>query len=229
MPDHHLHLTFLGIRGEIEIRSARHRRHSALLVQYQDYRIMLDCGADWLDRVAALHPSAILLTHAHPDHAWGLVRGAPCPVYATAETWTRLERYPIVERQVVAVGHRFRVGLVMWEPFAVEHSTRAPAVGYRLAFEDTVLFYVPDVAVIRNQHAALHGVTLYIGDGASIVRPFAAGVGGIEQIFRPCGVKGRQFAPPERRDTVRISAPCDGGQYREPISESVASSRKCAG
>jgi phosphoribosyl 1,2-cyclic phosphodiesterase len=171
MPDRLLHLTFLGTRGEIEIRSARHRWHSALLVQYQDHRVMLDCGADWLDRVAALHPSAILLTHAHPDHAWGLAHGAPCPVYATAETWTTIEHYPIVARRVVEVGHRFHLGPVMWEPFAVEHSTRAPAVGYRFAFEETVLFYVPDVAVICDQHAAIHGVTLYIGDGASIVRP----------------------------------------------------------
>jgi Beta-lactamase superfamily domain len=100
-----------------------------------------------------------------------LAHGAPCPVYATAETWTRIEHYPIVEQQVVEVGHRFRLGPIMWEPFAVEHSIRAPAVGYRFAFEETVLFYVPDVVMICDQHAALHGVTLYIGDGASIVRP----------------------------------------------------------
>lgn len=51
---------------------------------------MLDCGADWLGRVARLRPSAIVLTHAHPDHAAGLADGAPCPVYATAETWDRI-------------------------------------------------------------------------------------------------------------------------------------------
>ena len=55
---------------------------------------MLDCGADWLGRVVRLRPSAIVLTHAHPDHAAGLTDGAPCPVYATAETWDRIRRLP---------------------------------------------------------------------------------------------------------------------------------------
>jgi glyoxylase-like metal-dependent hydrolase (beta-lactamase superfamily II) len=49
---------------------------------------MIDCGADWLARLKAVAPSAIVITHAHPDHAFGLARGAPCPVYATAETWS---------------------------------------------------------------------------------------------------------------------------------------------
>ena len=62
---------------------------------------MLDCGADWLGRVARLRPSAIVLTHAHPDHAGGLADGAPCPVYATAETWGRIGRYPIAERRII--------------------------------------------------------------------------------------------------------------------------------
>ena len=47
-----IRLQFLGTRGEIELRSPRHRWHSALLVQCQEARIMLDCGADWLGRVA---------------------------------------------------------------------------------------------------------------------------------------------------------------------------------
>ncbi len=51
------------------------------------------------------------------------------------------------------------------------HSIRAPAVGYRFAVGGRALFYVPDVAALRDQRAALRGVTLYIGDGASIVRP----------------------------------------------------------
>jgi hypothetical protein len=33
-----------------------------------------------------------------------------------------------------------------------------------------VLFHAPDVAAIGDQETALRGVTLYIGDGASIVR-----------------------------------------------------------
>lgn len=81
-----IELTFLGTRAEIKLRSRRHRRHSSLLVHYNDTRVMIDCGTDWLGRLCAIAPTAIVLTHAHPDHASGLAEGAPCPVYATKET-----------------------------------------------------------------------------------------------------------------------------------------------
>jgi phosphoribosyl 1,2-cyclic phosphodiesterase len=166
-----IRLQFLGTSGEIELRSRRHRWHSALLVECQEARVMLDCGADWLGRMAALRPSAIVLTHAHADHAGGLADGAPCPVYATAETWDRIKRYPIARRRTIKPRQSFRLGSVTWQAFALEHSIRAPAVGYRLTVGKTVLFYAPDVAAILDQKTALGGVTLYIGDGASIVRP----------------------------------------------------------
>ena len=94
-----LALTFLGTRGEIEVRSRQHGRHSALLVEHNNVRIMIDCGADWLGRLHAIAPTAILLTHAHPDHAGGLAEGAPCPVYATDKTQRLLSHFPIRDRR----------------------------------------------------------------------------------------------------------------------------------
>ena len=81
-----LELKFLGTRGEIGVHSRRHQRHSALLIEHNNARIMIDCGADWLGRLGAVAPTAIVLTHAHLDHAGGLAEGAPCPVYATGKT-----------------------------------------------------------------------------------------------------------------------------------------------
>ena len=80
-------LTFLGTRGEIEARTRRHNMHSSLMVSYRGKKVMVDCGADWLGRLGELKPKAVVVTHAHPDHAWGLKEGAPCPVYATKEAW----------------------------------------------------------------------------------------------------------------------------------------------
>jgi glyoxylase-like metal-dependent hydrolase (beta-lactamase superfamily II) len=60
---------------------------------------MIDCGADWLNRLGAIAPTAIVLTHAHPDHARGLAKGAPCPVYATTQTLSLLQRFPICDRR----------------------------------------------------------------------------------------------------------------------------------
>ncbi|MGC2640216.1 MAG: MBL fold metallo-hydrolase, partial [Pseudolabrys sp.] len=60
---------------------------------------MIDCGKDWRHRVWDVAPTAIVLTHAHPDHAWGLADGAPCPVYATGATWALLDHLPIRDRR----------------------------------------------------------------------------------------------------------------------------------
>ena len=64
--------TFLGTRGEIEARMRRHHMHTSLLVSHRGRDVMIDCGLDWLGKFERLHPDAIVLTHAHPDRAWGL-------------------------------------------------------------------------------------------------------------------------------------------------------------
>lgn len=89
-------LTFLGTRGNIDVRSEVHHMHSALLVEYYGERVMVDCGEDWGCKIDEIGPDAIVLTHAHPDHAGGLKDGAPCPVYATEESWEDIDTYPTV-------------------------------------------------------------------------------------------------------------------------------------
>jgi phosphoribosyl 1,2-cyclic phosphodiesterase len=163
-------LTFLGTRGEIEIRSRRHRRHSALLVKHADARILMDCGADWLNRLRALSPTAIVLTHAHPDHAGGLACGAPCPVYATKETLRLLRRFPIRDRRNMPLKKSVKIGGLTFKAYPVQHSIRAPAVGYRVSAAPGCFFYLPDVARLPNPAEALYRVGVYIGDGATIRR-----------------------------------------------------------
>jgi phosphoribosyl 1,2-cyclic phosphodiesterase len=165
-----IELTFLGTRGEIKIRSRRHRRHSSLLVRYDDTRIMIDCGADWLGRLRAIAPTAIVLTHAHPDHASGLAKGAPCPVYATKETLDLLHHYPIRDRPRLVLRKSVTINGVTFEAFPVRHSILAPAVGYRVSAGNCSFFYLPDVAELRNVSAALGGIDIYIGDGATMRR-----------------------------------------------------------
>lgn len=165
-----LDLRFLGTRGGIRKRSRLHGRHSVLLLDDRQSRLLIDCGADWRHRIAALRLTAIVLTHGHPDHVEGLIDGASCPVYATAQTWRLMRNYLIPDRRVISVGRKFTIGAFDIEAFAVAHSQIAPAVAYRITRGELRLFYAPDVVAIRHERAALRGVSLYIGDGARIER-----------------------------------------------------------
>lgn len=164
-------LKFLGTRGEIDIKTRLHRMHSSLEVSYRGHRVMIDCGADWLGRVHRIRPEAIVLTHAHPDHAWGLKNGAPCRVYGTEQTWRCLKGFPLPDRALVESRARFWIHNIVFEAFPVEHSLRAPAVGYRITAGRTSIFYVPDLVRIYEQHEALSDIRVYVGDGASLRRP----------------------------------------------------------
>ncbi len=131
---------------------------------------MVDCGADWLNRINELAPTAIVVTHAHHDHVAGLRDGSPCPVYATRTTWKLLRRFPISERRGLPLGKETIVDGVRFKPWQIDHSIRAPAVGFKISVGSQRLFYVPDVARIRNAATALRRVSLYIGDGATFDR-----------------------------------------------------------
>lgn len=166
-----MRLTFLGTRGNIQVRSRLHQRHSAVMVNGGGGRVLIDCGEDWLGRVGSLHPAAILISHAHDDHAAGLRGGASCGVYASAQAWQAMAAWPLAMRYVVPARHPFLLAGLLVEAWPVEHSLLAPAVGYRVTAGSTRIFYVPDVARLPNPAAALRGVDLFVGDGATLDRP----------------------------------------------------------
>ncbi len=164
-------LIFWGTRGNIEHRTRQHFKHSVLAVVCHGRRVVIDCGTDWLEEVSQWDIDAIVLTHAHPDHCAGLAHGAPCPVFATRQTWQQMKRFPINQRCIVHLRRPTQVANMRFEAFAVEHSLLAPAVGYRITAGKITIFYCPDLVSIRDRHEALRGIIVYVGDGATITRP----------------------------------------------------------
>src|SRR4029450_5207829 len=112
-------LTFLGTRGEIDARIRRHRMHTSLLVSYRNANVMIDCGLDWLGKVAPLDTRTILLPRAPPRHRRGLKRGAPCTVYATEKTWQELQHYAIKERRLIKERTPTKICGITFEAFPV--------------------------------------------------------------------------------------------------------------
>jgi len=165
-------LTFLGTRGYIKPRTERHYMMASLLVSYRHTRIIIDRGEDWIGNDQWYGTRAVLVTHAHPDHAWGLKAGAPCPVYASEDSWERMGSFQIEKRRTAGIREPMSLGDITFEAFGVEHSTRAPAVGYRVTCGRHSFFYAPDLVYIYERRDALSGAEMYIGDGSTVDRSF---------------------------------------------------------
>jgi phosphoribosyl 1,2-cyclic phosphodiesterase len=172
-------IRFPGTRAYVDAASDQHRRHSALAIDGPAGRLLIDCGQDWLGRLAELRPDAILLTHAHPDHAFGLQNGAPCPVWATADTWADLKRYPVAAGGTIQARTPVTLMGVRVEAFPVAHSTRCPTVAYRIqAPGGGAVLYASDVVHIPDRQEAFSACALYIGDGTSLTRSLVRKAGG---------------------------------------------------
>src|SRR6266436_9612973 len=73
---------------------------------------------------------------------------------------------------VIDEGTAVKISGIVFEAFPVEHSILSPAVGYRVTAGRARIFYAPDLIFIHDRNAALQGVQLYIGDGATLTRTF---------------------------------------------------------
>jgi phosphoribosyl 1,2-cyclic phosphodiesterase len=62
------------------------------------------------------------------------------------------------------------IGGIRFSAIPVQHSIRAPAVGYRVSANGRCFFYLPDIAELPKAAETLRGIDLYIGDGATVRR-----------------------------------------------------------
>jgi hypothetical protein len=93
-------------------------------------------------------------------------------VHALQKTWQTLQGCSVEDRRVIKERMPAKICGITFEAFPVEHSILAPAVGYRVSAGRSRIFYAPDLIFIHDRKAALKGVQIYIGDGATLTRSF---------------------------------------------------------
>jgi len=178
-------LTFIGTRSSDPPGCEGHLLQSCLMVETDQVRLQIDCGEDHAHRLAQLAPDILLLTHGHDDHAGGLHPDPPCPVWAGEPTRNLLLQRGLTQVGLLHPGQPLVLEDLTVLPFEVEHSLRAPALGFRIEAGSRAVIYLPDVAALGDGDRMLPGADLYIGDGtcfdSSLVR--------VEQ-GHPCGHAG---------------------------------------
>jgi ribonuclease BN (tRNA processing enzyme) len=173
-------LHFYGTKGYVEEESQAHSGHSAFVIESEGFRLLCDFGQNrkgWLEKIG---PDAVFVSHAHPDHAWGLEERTKLPVYASAITHEITKDLPIEARIVLEPGRPERVGPCRLTVFPVVHSVRCPGMAARIETPEGTVVYSGDIVTFEQPEEALSGAALYIGDGStlkgSLVRRHGSGV-----------------------------------------------------
>lgn len=161
-------LQFFGTKGYVEESSRGHSGHSAILLEEGGFRLLCDFGQNRKGLLSKIRPDAIFLSHAHPDHAWGLEEGTDAPVYASGVTHELLAKLPIRNRMALSPETPADLGPFRVTAFPVMHSVRCPGIAARIATDGFTLVYAGDIVAFGDADAALSGADLYIGDGSTL-------------------------------------------------------------
>lgn len=158
-------LTFLGTKGYIEESTKRHRYHSSLLIEYKGYQLLIDHGL-LSHPLKKIKPYAILITHAHPDTFKWIKENEEYAgrIYVTRQT-RRLSKFK-KKFVILKLNKWFSLGPFEILSYSVIHSLRAPAIGFKIKANKTII-YNSDLVVMKNKNV-LRDVDVYIGDGSSV-------------------------------------------------------------
>jgi ribonuclease BN (tRNA processing enzyme) len=161
-------LHFYGTKGYVEESSPAHAGHSAFTVEAGGFRLLCDFGENRKGMLSKIRPDAIFVSHAHPDHSWGLEEGTSAPVHASEITHSLTAKFRIEERIVLEPGRRVRVGPFHVTAIPVVHSIRCPCIAMRLETSEGVLVYSGDIVSFERADDALRGAAVYVGDGSTL-------------------------------------------------------------
>lgn len=163
-----MRLHFYGTKGYVEESSRAHSGHSAFVLEAKGFRLLCDFGENRKGMLEKIRPDAIFVSHAHPDHGWGLWEGTERPVYASAVTHELLRELPLLDRIVLEPASPVSIGPFRLTAFPVMHSVRCPCVAARIELGGFTAVYSGDIVAFEDPEAALSGADFYIGDGSTL-------------------------------------------------------------
>ncbi len=163
-----MRLRFYGTKGNVPESSREHAGHSAFVLEAKGFRLLCDFGENRKGMLEKIRPDAIFVSHAHPDHCWGLWEGTDLPVHASAATHGLLAEVPLLSRVVLAPGEPVAVGPFRLTAVPVIHSIRCPCVAARIELDGFTLVYSADIVAFEDPDTALSGVDFYVGDGSTL-------------------------------------------------------------
>jgi ribonuclease BN (tRNA processing enzyme) len=161
-------IRFYGTKGYVDETSKAHAGHSAFVLEHDGFRLLCDFGQNRKGLLAKIRPDAVFVSHAHPDHGWGLWEGTEVPVLASAVTHELLRELPLLNRVTLEPEVPVDVGPFRLGAHPVIHSVRCPCIGARIEAGGRTLVYSGDIVAFENPEAALTGADLYIGDGSTL-------------------------------------------------------------
>lgn len=141
---------------------------SSIILERGKHKILVDFGRG-LKKIPD-DVTEIIISHAHPDHAFGLkgmILSVPVFMNKFSNKILSKENYPF--RRKVFWRNPFHLGQIKITPVPVKHSIKAPASGLIFDIDNKRIAYFPDVLKLKDMEV-LKGISLYIGDGASLDR-----------------------------------------------------------
>ena len=163
-----MNIRFYGTKGYVEESSKAHAGHSAFVLEDEGFRLLCDFGDNRRGMLPKIRPDAIFVSHAHPDHGWGLWEGSDVPVLASAVTHELLRELPLTHRVTLEPEEPVDIGPFRLSAHPAIHSVRCPCIGARIEAGGLTVVYSGDIVAFENPDAALTGADLYIGDGSTL-------------------------------------------------------------